>query len=80
MKTALDSNEKTFAVYMLALEATKDVYPSRAVQIAVLQWDKALTKIPAKYANYADVFLFDLAMELSENTGIKEHAIKPIKS
>ena len=46
--------------------------------LAALQQDKAFTKIPSKYVDYADVFSPDLAMELLENTGINEHAIELI--
>ncbi len=48
-------------------------------QIAALQWDKALTKIPAKYSDYADVFSSDLAIELPENTGMNKHVIELIE-
>lgn len=41
--------------------------------------DKALTKVLSKYLDYADVFLFDLAIELLENTGMNEYIIKLIK-
>ena len=47
-----------------------------AAQIAALRQDEALTEDPPKYADYADVFSFDLAIELPENTGINKHAIK----
>ena len=46
--------------------------------MATLQWDKALTKIPIKYSNYANIFSSDLAMELPENTRMNEHAIELI--
>ncbi len=59
--------------------AEPSIYPSRAAQIAALQWDKVPTEIPAKYSDYADVFSSDLAMELPENTEMNEHAIKLIK-
>ena len=77
----LDKESETFVVHVAALEAllgsTKmRIHPARAAQIAALKQDGAPTEIPPKYANYADVFSFDLAMELPENTGINEHAIK----
>ena len=78
-KAALDEESETFVVHVAALEATlagMAIYPSRAAQILALIQDKALTKVPLKYADYADVFSFDLAMELSENTGINEYAIE----
>ena len=46
--------------------------------LAALQWDKVFTEILAKYADYADVFFLDLAMELSEKTGMNEHLIELI--
>ncbi len=54
------------------------IHPSQAAQITALKWDKAPTKILAKYSDYADIFSSELAMELSENTGMNEHAIKLI--
>lgn len=36
-------------------------------------------KILAKYYDYADVFTFDLAMKLPENTGINKYAIELIE-
>ena len=52
------------------------IHPAQAAQIAALKQDKAPTKVLPEYADYADVFSFDLAMELPENIGINEHAIK----
>ena len=45
------------------------------VQVSLLLTDKALTKVLPKYLDYADVFFFNLAIELPKNTGINEHAI-----
>ena len=45
-------------------------------QIAGLIAEEAPTKVPAKYADFADVFSPDLASELPEHTGINDHAIK----
>ncbi len=81
-KAALGKNSETFVVHFAALEAPEPVMsinPSRAPLLVALQQDKALTEIPSEYAAYADVFLFDLAMELPENTGINEHAIELVK-
>ena len=78
-KAALDEESETFVVYIAALEAPlagMAIYYSRAAQILALIQDKPPTKVPPKYANYADVFSFDLAMELPQNTGINKHAIK----
>ena len=72
---ALNKNLETFVIHKSALEAII-IHLSQITQIAILQWDKALTKIPAKYFNYADVFLSDLAIELPENTSLNKHVIK----
>ena len=52
------------------------IHPSRAAQIAALKQDEAPTKVSSKYADYADIFSFNLAIKLPENTGINKHAIK----
>ena len=52
------------------------MYPSQVAQIAVLKQDEAPTKVSSKYTDYADIFSFDLAMELPENTNINEYAIE----
>ena len=38
--------------------------------------EEALTKVPAKYSDFADVFSLDLAFKLPEHTGINDHAIE----
>ncbi len=76
-KAALDENSEIFVVHISALDVS--IHPSRAAQIAVLQWDKAPTKILAKYSDYADVFSSDLAMELPQNTRMNEYAIELIE-
>ncbi len=77
-RAALDKNSETFVVHVSVLEATT-IHLSRAAQIAALQWDKAPTKIPAEYSDYADVFSSDLAMELPENTGLNDHSIELVE-
>ena len=78
-KAALDEESETFVVHVTALEALLAeiaIHLSQEAQIFALIQDKTPTKVPPKYANYADVFSFNLAMELPENTGIKEYAIE----
>ncbi len=53
-----------------------EVYPLRKAQIAHLKADEALTKVLSEYADFADVFSQKLAKELSEYTGINDHAIE----
>ncbi len=38
--------------------------------------DETPTKVPSKYADFADVFLLKLAAELLEHTEINDHAIE----
>lgn len=78
-KAALDKNTKTFVMHMSVLDIESSIHPSQATQIVALQWDKASTKVPFEYANYADIFSFDLAMELPESTGINEYAIELVE-
>ncbi len=81
-KAALGENSETFVVHFAALEAPKPamlIHSSRAPLLAALQQDKAPTEIPSEYSDYADVFAFDLAMELPNNTGINEHAIELVE-
>ena len=52
------------------------MHPSQAGQIAGLKQDEAFTKVPSEYVDYTDVFFFNLAMKLVENTDINEHTIK----
>ena len=79
-KAALDENSETFVVHVAALESPATaVNPSRAALIAAMQQDKAPTEIPLEYSDYSDVFSFDLAMELLENTGINKNAIELVR-
>ena len=52
------------------------VHSKKQAQVGALIFDKALTKVPAKYSNYNYVFLVENAAKLSENIGINEHIIK----
>ena len=75
----MDKESKTFVVYVAALEtplAGMVIHLLQEAQISALIQDKAPIKVLPKYANYADVFLFDLVMELPKNTGINKHAIE----
>lgn len=84
-KVVLNQNSKTFMIYVDTLEVLTiiSIYSSRACQVqnslilATLQWDKAFTKIPTKYFNYADIPPPDPIIELLENTGNK-HTIEVI--
>ena len=75
----MNEESETFVVHVVALEAPlaeMAIYLSRVAQISVLIQDEAPTKVLPKYADYTYIFLFDLAIELPENTGINKHAIE----
>ena len=66
-------------VHVAALEAPlvgMVIHLLREAQISALIQDEAPTKVPPKYADYVDVFLFNLAIELPKNTSINKHAIE----
>ena len=70
---ALDPEYETFVLYVASLNSTPlNVRP----QISGLIAEEAPTKIFAKYLDFADIFLPDLASELPEHNGINNHAIK----
>ena len=52
------------------------MYFLKRAQIAHLKADEAPTEVLSEYANFADVFLRKLAIELSKHTKINDHTIK----
>lgn len=77
----LDENTKTFVIYIATLLAPiMQIYPFCQVQLRLLLVNKAFIKILLEYFNYIDIFLFDFAIKLFENTYMNKHAIKLIKS
>lgn len=52
------------------------VHLSKRALIAHLKADETVTKVLSQYADFADIFLSKLVAELSEYTGIKDHAIE----
>ena len=78
---ALEPEYETYVVHVVSLSSTPfvaylDVYPFRRPQISGLIAKEALTKVPAKYSDFADVFSPDLVSKLSEHSKINNHAIK----
>ena len=77
-KAVLDQESENFVMHVAALKvplARMTIHFSREAQILALIQDKTSTKVPPKYVHYADVFSFDLAIELPKNININEHAI-----
>lgn len=82
-RAVLDENLETFVGHVSAFEGsqlTMPIYLSLAFLLAALQQDQALNKIPLDYLNYVDIFSADLAIKLTEITGINEYAIKLVKA
>ncbi len=52
------------------------MHPSRRAQIAHLKANEAFFEVLSKYADFADVFLLKLAVELLEHTKINDHTIE----
>ena len=82
---ALDLEHETYIVYigLVRFNASPsssplklDVHPSRRPQVSGLIAEEALTKVPAEYSDFADVFSLDLVSKLPENTEINYHAIE----
>lgn len=80
---ALDLEDETFIVYITSIfncNLNIDVPLSYRVQIALLIVDEVSIAVPSKYANIAEIFLSDFAIELSNNTRINNHLIDQINS
>lgn len=83
-KIALDKNFKTFVTYVAALKAMP-IHPSKIFQVqdkrilVAPQQDKAHTKIPPNYTDYADIFRFNRVIELFKTTNINEYVIKLVE-
>ena len=74
---ALDVDSETFVVHVAIREREEmPVHSERQAQVGALLFDEALTKVPAEYSNYSDVFSAENAAELPENTGMNKHAIE----
>ena len=79
----LDPEHETYVVHVGSVSSDAspsssplklDVHTSRRSQISSLIAEKAPTKVPVEYADFA--FSPDLASKLSEHTGINDHAIE----
>ena len=81
----LDAEHETYVVHVGSVSSNAspsssplklDVHPFHRFQVSGLIAKQTLTKIPAEYSDFADVFSPDLAFELPEYIGINDHAIK----
>ena len=60
----------------IEVEAHIDAQGQTGAQIGALIFNQAPTEVPAEYSDYSNIFSTENAAELSENTGINEHAIE----
>lgn len=74
-KATLDQNSKIFVVYVTFLSlSSNSIYLNKKAQKTFLIAKKV--KIPKKYSDFANVFLEEKTMVLSDQTKLNEHAIK----
>ena len=79
----LDKESEIFVMHVAALEALLAemiIHPTQKAQIAALKQDKVLTKVPAKYSDFANIFSETKALVLPEQTEFNQHAIELDKS
>ena len=73
----LDANSEIFIVHVAIRKREEmPVHSPKQAQVGVLLFDKALTKIPAEYSNYSNIFSAENVVELPEYTRINDHAIE----
>ena len=70
---ALNPKYKTFVIDIASLSS---ISLNGRPQISGLITKEALTKVSAKYLDFADIFSPNLVSELPKHTGINDHAIK----
>lgn len=76
-----DPNDETFVVYVATLASfSSNIDSSRWAQIVSLKANEAPTVVLFEYADFADIFLLDLATKLLEYTGINNHSINLVDS
>lgn len=72
---ALDLDKKIFVIYIAYLESKMLIYLAQKAQIIFLSIEKLPKSVPAKYADYANVFSKKSAAKLPECFDINEYSI-----
>ena len=81
----LNANSETFVVHVairkqeemaMDLDRKAKIDAQSRAHVGALIFDEAPTKVSAEYSDYNNVFSAENAVELTENIGINEHAIK----
>ena len=88
--TALNLEYEIYVVHIVSLSSTPliaslgstpfNVHLSQRPYISGLITKKALTKVPNKYVNFADIFYLDLKSELPKHTWINDYTIELVDS
>ena len=87
--TALDPEHETYVVHVGSVSSDMlpssfplklNIHPFRRPWVSGLIAKKALTKVLAKYLDFADIFSSDLASKLPKHTRINNYAIDLVKS
>ena len=66
----LDGNVEAFVVHISSLKLRMAIYPAREAQFTLLLAKKVI--VPAKYSDFANVFLKESANVLLKQTGANE--------
>ena len=77
--TTFNQENKSLVIHVNSIIQNWDIYPFWGAQIALLKVDETLNSVSLKYANFAEVFSTNLAIELPDHTGIDDHIINLIK-
>lgn len=77
----LNENTKTFIVYIADLSIFLIINIDLFCQtgVGLLLVNKMSVKVLFEYSNYGDIFLSELAIELTENISINKYAIELVK-
>ncbi len=69
---------EAFVVYVTAIsvDSSDKMYPLKNAQKAHLKADKAIIKIPSKYADFANIFSPKFVIELPKYMKINNYAIE----
>ena len=73
-KTVLDKSIEAFLMHISSLKLRITIHPAKKAQIALLLAQQITVR--AKYSDFADIFLEELANILLKQTGVNNHVIE----
>lgn len=74
----LDLDDKIFIVHKAFFTST-DIHPFSRVQIALLIQDNIFITVLSKYADFANIFSFNLITKFPKHIKIKDHLINLVE-